>query len=291
MTNQVELRFTGRLAPESKITARTLSHSLGHLQRAVDKIVIYETRGSIRKYSSLAANQYQLSDLIVMPFEEGSIKIPLINDAADYISSRLRGILEEPYRQAADNRTNDLASLPNQVENAINRALQRDPERDNQRHIIDHDELAEREYIKAAVLSDVNNLLSPLRSSSTGEDETITIRVKDDERTGIYEFNKQISKNFNQIVRAKRLGPEVVYTGILEGLEKSNYNGFPYSGKFLSSETNLEMKVWVHTEAAALALNPHNLSHIQFSFWGSPIMVYGSFDAMRGDIVFLDFVR
>lgn len=288
MPNNIELRFTGNLAPDNRITARTLSHSLGHLQRAIDKIVIYETRGGIRKYSSLGNNQYELADLIVLPFEPGSIRIPLLNEASDFIATRLRGILEEPYRQAADDAGRDGRALYQQVDLARERARNQRVQH-TQEELINNPVMQEREYIKAAVLADVNNLLNIVRSKSSTEEETVSLTVRDQERTGVYTFDKSISKSFNQIVRSRSLGPEVVYNGILDGLETTRNPGFPYSGKFIPEGSNQEMKIWIHSEAAAHALNEYNLTRASFRFWGSPIMVYGAFDPVRGDIVFLDF--
>lgn len=289
MASQIILRFTGAFAPENRISARTLAHTLLYLQRSIDKVVIYEKYGSLRKYSQLPNDEYALADLIVLPFEQGSIKIPLLNNAIKNLGGRLRGFLEEPYQQAAAEISETDSSLLGQVAAAYNRSQKRNPDKYNHQYLIDHPEVSENEYAQYAVVNDINHLLSPLRSSAITEAETISMHIKDKERSGSYEFDKNISTHFNRIIKSRKLGPEVVYLGKLAGLEKTRRGGFPYAGKFVSDDTGKEMRLWVSNETDALALNPYNLSSESFAFWGSPISQFGTFDPIRGDIVFLSF--
>jgi hypothetical protein len=75
----------------------------------------------------------------------------------------------------------------------------------------------------------------------------------------------------------------------LNGLSEVKIGKFPYKGIFVSEETKQEMTLWIPNEPLAHALNPFNISDTVFSFWASPIMVYGQFDEYRGDLVFLSF--
>lgn len=42
MNRELILRIDGTLVPDNKISLQTISHTLPHLQRAIDKIVLYE---------------------------------------------------------------------------------------------------------------------------------------------------------------------------------------------------------------------------------------------------------
>ncbi len=289
MAENIELHFTGRLAPNHKITARTLAHSLSHLQRAIDKAVIFERRGSLKKYSQLSANEYELADLIVLPFQEGSIRVPLIGQLLNDVASRVRGVLDEPYRLAAAELDLESERLSNQIEPAINRASMDQPKPTHQNLLDDHFQL-ERDYFEAALLSDLNNLIAPLRSAVTSDDDSITLRLADNQRSREYRFDKEISKRFSKITREKRLGPETIYEGVLQGLEESAIGPFPYSGKFFSFASKSEHKLSVFIEEDAHQLNEFNLTKTAFSFIGAPLAVYGAFDSFRGDIVFLKFL-
>ena len=290
MSNQIILKFSGSLAPNDQITARTLSHSLQSLQRAVDKIVIYETRQSLRKFDSLSSRQYHIADFIVNQFEPGCIQIPLLNETAEYIASRFRGILNEPYDLAASQQNQLFVPIANQLPAAYNRAINANADRNTQQNLIQNPHV-EREYSNVAILKEINQLISPMRSSKTDEDDLISLRIADENVTKDYVFSKSISRRFNSIVTSQKLGPETVYEGNLKGLEASNSVEFPYTGKFISSLTDCEMKLLISTEAAALALSPFNLTSENLRFWGAPMTTYGAFDEVRGNIVFLEFLR
>jgi hypothetical protein len=289
MAEQIELHFTGRLAPMHQITARTLAHSLSFLQRAVDKAVIYERRGSVKKYSQLNSREYEFADLIVLPFEEGSIRVPLVGQFLAGITSKIRGILDEPYQLAAADLDIESERLINQMPAAINRA-NIDGQRQTHKELLDDNVQLERDYFEAALLSDINNLISPLRSAITRPEDTISLRLADRETARDYMFDKEISTRFSKITRQKRLGPDTLYEGILLGLEESSIGPFPYSGKFYSVASEREHKLLVFTADDAHALNNFNLTNAALQFIGAPLAVYGAFDSVRGDIVFLKFL-
>jgi hypothetical protein len=181
--------------------------------------------------------------------------------------------------------------LRTQVPAAINRASNKDPLIFNQQYLIDHPEITDTDYAQYAVLNDINHLLSPLRSNAITDTDTISMHIRDQDHSRSYEFNKDISTRFGKIIGTRSLGVEVIFTGKLIGLEAAKRGGFPYSGKLISEITGKEMKLWIPTEADALTLNQHNLSSEPFSFWGAPISQYGTYDAIRGDIVFLRFAQ
>lgn len=289
MSNQIVLKFAGSLAPNDQITARTLSHSLQSLQRAIDKVVIYETRHSLKKFDSLSSTQYREADFLVQQFEPGCIQIPLLNNASAYIASRLRGILREPYDLAASQQERLFSQITSQLPAAYNRAIHANPDLNTQENLIENPDV-EREYSNVAILKDLNQLISPIRSSRSDPEDSISLKISDRDLTSDYVFNKITAQRFNSIITSKKLGPETVYRGLLTGLEKTKFKDFPFAGKFVSLTTNYEMKLLIHTEEAAHALSRFNLSSNELLFWGAPLTTYGSFDEVRGDIVFIEFL-
>lgn len=289
MTQRFDLTFTGKLAPDNKISARTLAHSLQHVQRAIDKLVIYEQRGAVRKYATLANTEYAAADLIVQQFEQGSIRIPLLNDAYEWLGEKLSGILHDPYEEAASEQALLLTSLDAQVPSAVNRAFHKKAKGNTQSDLIEDEKQREHEYYISATLQEINQLVSPLRSSTMTDNETITFSMGSAKQRRDYRFDRRIAKRFHQVVSAKQFGPETLYTGTLNGLNEVRVGKFPYKGQFKSEVTNQEMALWIPTEESAQELNKFNISDTVFSFWASPITTYGVFDEYRGDLVFLAF--
>lgn len=290
MNRELILRIDGTLAPDNKISLRTISHTLPHLQRAIDKIVLYEKYGDLKKRSALPSTLYESADLFLDPFEQGSVKIPLIGNLLDGVSSRLNQFLREPYERAAQDLEYEYGSLAGQLEN-----VRGNIQRDNIENITQEDLIAgadrlERSYAQAAVLKDLNTMLSPLRAKSSIED-TIELINNSPGNTANYSFSHETAKSFGKIVTQKRLAKPVKYVGILEGLKRTGGNTFPCVGTFISSLTGQEMNLLFTSESDAIILNKFNLSKVQFSIWACPLAVYESFDQLRGDVVFASFIE
>lgn len=290
MNREIILRIDGTLAPENKISLRTISHTLPHLQRAIDKIVLYEKFGEIKKHSALPASLYESADLFLDPFEEGSIKIPLIGDLLDGVGARLNLFLREPYEKAAQELDEGQRPLIDQLENIKGNIQRENIDVISQEDLIAGADRLERSYAQAAVLKDLNNLLAPLRAKSSSDD-TIEIINNSPGNTANFSFTHRSAKSFGKIVTQKRLAKPVRYNGILEGLKRTRSKTFPCVGNFISNLTGQEMNLLFASEGDAIILNNFNLSKIKIAIWACPLAIYESFDQIRGDIVFASFIE
>jgi len=290
MNRELILRINGTLVPENKISLRTISHTLPHLQRAIDKIVLYEKYGEIKKHSALPSTLYGSADLFLDPFEEGSLKIPLVGELLEGVSARLNQFLKEPYEKAAQDLEVDHRPLLDQLENVRGNIERENVEIITQEDLIAGADKLERSYAQAAVLKDLNNLLAPLRAKSSSDD-TIEIINNSSGNTANYSFTHRSAKSFGKIVSQKRLAKPVKYQGILEGLKRTGNKVFPCVGSFISNQTGEEMNLLFASESDAIVLNKFNLSKIKFTIWACPLAIYESFDQIRGDIVFASFIE
>lgn len=289
MERELILRINGTLAPENKISLRTISHTLPHLQRAIDKIVLYEKYGEIKKHSVLPHSLYGNADLFLDPFEKGSIKIPLIGDLLEGVGSRLNQFLREPYEKAAQELELNHRPLIEQLEIVRNNIQLDNVDLITQEDLILNSHVFENSYAQTAVLKDLNNLLSPLRAKSSSED-TIEIINNSVGNTASYPFTHRTAKSFGKIISQKRLAKPVQYRGVLEGLKRTENKVFPYVGNFISEQTDEEMSLLFVDPSDAIVMNKFNLSKVKFSIWACPLAVFESFDQKRGDIVFASFV-
>ena len=290
MDRELVLRINGTLAPDNKVSVRTVSHTLPHLQRAIDKIVIYEKFGDLKKRSALPSDLYESADLFLDAFEQGSVKIPLIGNLLHGVGERLNQFLREPYERAARDLEYEYGSLSGHLEK-----IRGNIKRDNFENVTQEDLIAggdrlERTYAQAAVLKDLNAMLSPLRAKSSAGD-TIELINNTPGNTANYLFSHNTAKSFGKIVTQKRLADPVKYVGILEGLKRTGGTTFPCVGTFISSITGEEMNLLFTDNADAIVLNSFNLSKVQFSMWACPLAVYESFDQVRGDVVFASFIE
>lgn len=291
MSQKIVIILKGSLAPNNKVTARTLHHTLAPLQRAIDKTVLYQSNGSLRKYSTLPAEWYPRADFIVEPFEEGSIKVPLLNEAFEGIVETINHFIKAPYEEASLDQKIPPSNLLDQVDNMRSNIQYDNVERITHQDLIHDKKARERSYAQVSILGEFNTMISPLRSKSRADDDRIILQAEYNNFTLPYEFDALRSYNFGKLTTQKTLGRPTIYIGKLQGLVSSNNPKFPHVGDFCSDETGKVMKLHVPEGIRVRKLNSHNLDDQSFAIWAAPISVYGAFDEVRGDIVFLSFVE
>lgn len=283
----IALHFDGDFVRGESVTVRTLAHALLSIQRMVDKALIFEKRGVLKKHDALPNSLYSEADMVVGKFEKGCVKVPLLGLKNESVVSMLKGVFHDPYHQSISNLEIERHPLVRGYQGALNRAYY--GSRFATHHeIIDNFEERALRYFSEAVFRDFDNLISPLRSRSISVDGRISLELFD--RMGVveYDFDKSSSLRFHKIISAKQFGPLVEYEGRLTAFGESKRSDFPYVGKFYSFASKQEHKILVGLDEHADALRPYNAKKgKKLSFIGSPVEAWGAFDDKKGDIVLL----
>lgn len=288
MSPQLIIKFDGYMSEGNRISIRTLAHTLPFLQRAVDKVVIYERQGVVGKGATLHQAHYSYADLYLEQVEAGSVILPLMGSLLSGVTTRFNAFMDEPYREAENILANKFSGFDDRVD--MTRSLINSGALVPISHseLIAQQDFVARDYAQAAFLNDINSMLSPLRSSLCSGD-TITITNPDPNNSATYYFDQSRSKAFAKVVREQRLAQPVKYRGRLDGLVNRGGSGFPFVGKFMCHTTGKERKLLVASEADAFQLNKHNLGSSEILIVACPLAVYGAFDPLAGDLVFIGF--
>lgn len=291
MNNELTLIFDGQLIKNNMISVRTISHTLPHLQRAIDKLVMYEHYGDVMKSSALSHVYYDEADLYFGSFEKGSIKIPFLSDLLESVPKNLNSFLVSPYEKAASKLESKLTKIPDQIENAKTNIYHHNVDEITHEQLIQDKSGSDRKHAEVAVLKDISNMLAPLRSARAFDD-TITLRNNVSGKTREFLFDQEKSKNFSKIITNQNLAKPVIYTGKLNGLEKNgNSKMFPYAGTFNSAANEQDLRLLINSDLDMNLLKKHNLSHQTIAIWASPITTYRAFDHHRGDIAFVSLLK
>lgn len=288
MERRLTIKFEGVLAPNDQVSVRTLTRTLAPMQRAIDCIVFYEEFGVVRKFSTLPHTLYGQADFYLGIPEANCVILPLLKEAGRQITGRIRTYLEAPYARAAQD-VIPPAGIEQEVANAINNVYYQNIEPVTHADLIEGKEQREREYIEAKVIEQINQALSPVRSSKVGPDDYIAIQTFDDVGTTTFHFDRARAKRFSSIANQRHLGPIALYEGTLHGLTENNNQVFPFVGEFKSNanKNNHSQSLLIPHEALALKLSPLNLTKQTITFWAAPLARYGAFDELRGDIVLI----
>jgi hypothetical protein len=282
----IALHFDGSFVHGKTVTVRTLAHSLSALQRMIDKAVLYEKKGAIKKYDALPAVWYDIADLTVQPFEDGCVKIPLVGLTGTQVICTLKDLLQKPFEVAVSHDPIDHTAVTDGIANAINRAVYGIGLTTHEQLIADAP-AREKRYFAEAIFREFDTLISPLRSSSITDEDFLSLELRDEFGSKEYEFDKRTSTRFHRVVSSKQLGPTVAYSGRLIVFGENKSKDFPYFGKFYSFASKQEHKLLVTNDDDAGKLRSYNVSGVDLHFRGAPVTAWGAFDERRGDIVFL----
>lgn len=286
LSNQITLTFDGTLAPNHTVSLRTLAYTLPHIQRSIDKIVYFERKGEVRKFTSLPKELYGLADIYMSELEEGSLRIPFLSDLVAKVPELLNSFLAEPYEKSSREVISHSKILQSDLEACKGLVFHDNVEKLTQEDLIAVEGGRKLAYARTAVLRDLNQALGLVRTTPGA---LLKLGVDSPKGYGEYIFDEMRASRFSKVVATKRLDKPAVYIGQITGLEQQGTTStFKYAAKFWSRVTNQENKLMIHELEDALKLHAHNLSNKDVAIWAAPISVHETFDPVRGDLVFID---
>lgn len=286
MQNQITLTFDGVLAPNHSVSLRTLAYTLPHIQRSIDKIVYFERKGEVRKFTSLPKELQGYADIYVNELEEGSLRIPFVSDLAAKIPELYNSFLAESYERSAKEVVSHSKILQSDLEACKGLVLHDNAEPITQDDLIAVEGGRKLAYARTAVLKDINQALAIVRTTPGA---LLKLDVDSQKGYGSYLFDPMRAARFSKVVATKRLENPAVYIGQITGLEQQGAtSAFKYAAKFWSRVTGQENKLMIQDYDDALKLHAHNLSNKDVAIWAAPISVHETFDPVRGDLVFID---
>jgi len=268
---------------------RTLSYTIPHFQRAIDKTVYFSQIGEIRKFTALPADLHGVADLYIDHLETGSLRIPFLSNLLSGVPQLYADFMSQPYEQSAFETVIPSNALAADLENRKTNVQLDNVESLTQEELIAAEGDRKRAYAQTAVLKDMSQALSVVRATPGA---LLSVGVNSDQGFNNFEFDQQRAARFGRIVGTQRLAEPAMYVGRITGLERQKASGrFQFAAKFLSRVTGQENKLLVDDYNDALRIHPHNLSNQDIVIWASPISLLDSFDPVRGDIVFVDFAN
>nr|WP_064496024.1 hypothetical protein [Pseudomonas chengduensis] len=289
LKNQIILTFDGTLSQKHTVSLRTISYTVPHIQRAIDKSVYFLNFEELRKFSTLPPGLHADADLYVYAIGKGSIKFPFLSDLGKGVPELINAFLKQPYEQAANEVIIPGSIIQTDLETNKVHATMGNLEHVTHEQLLAKEAEHKRNFAQAAVMKDMSLALGVVRSTPGA---ILSLNVDSQAGAESYEFNQLNASRFAKLATTKRLEDAVVYTGRVTGLEKQRGNGrFKYSAKFLSRATNTESKILISDYDDAMKLHPYNLANNDAVIWGAPVSTYNSFDPVRGDFVFVDIFK
>jgi len=280
----IQLHYDGDIVTDHRVSMRTLGKRLQHLQNAVDRAYLDIKFGGVWKYARMTAAGYDETEFLVQEPKEGGYLLKFLSDnpftkeVIDRVSTALRPAIDAAMNEGEK----EAKILREQVENRKNQITNNIIEPHNFKQLIEFpDKKVIRQYGDRSIVKEIDQILAILRSKSAGE-STLGLTFKG-ERTKTFDFDREISYRFHQVVSERIIGEPVIYISKLRSLDNVNMNG-----KIINLENDKTATLHLQSAEDLEKVHPFLITNKEMVFIGCPLIEYGSFDPQAGDIHFID---
>jgi len=281
----LEIHFHGDITKNHQVSLRTLGKTLKHAQSAIDRAYINDKRGGLIKNATMRAQDYGDAEFLVQPPEPGGY---IIKFFAQTLSGRrcldkISHVVNRIYMGSQGESASHNDSIKKQAElrlatlqaGAIEPAYYAD--------VKDcPDPLVRREYAERSIAKEIDQLLSLLRSKSSGESQIELTLMTDNSYNFMFDSFK--SDRFHVEVSRKSVGQPIIYEGKIIEL-----NAKLLKGQFENRDSEKNCNLIFPTKEAFESAKDYLEANMDLpiKFIGSPVVEYESYDIEAGDIVFL----
>lgn len=142
-----------------------------------------------------------------------------------------------------------------------------------------------RQYEDRSIVKEIDQMISPIRVREQGDNNSIELQLNGSEST-VFNFNRDTSQKFHQIVSRKDLGNAVKYSLKVISLDSKNLKG-----KVFNTDSNKQANIHFDSKDDIFKLTDFLGKDIVIIVIAFPLIEYGAFDPKAGDIYFMDIVE
>lgn len=279
----VKIHFDGDIVTDHKISMRALGKTLKHLQNSMDRAYIELKFGQLWKHSRLKTEFYKDVELLVQNSYEGGYILDFLasNRITKNVINRVISAMNEAILESQEDGYAETLKI---IESAQRRKMQIENNlvepKDYTQLLEEPDNAVSRKYADRAIVREINEILSIIRSSESGE-SYFELTLSGD-RTSTFYFNREKAKRFHLTITQRQLGDPIIYQAIIKSMDRDQLKG-----KILNTENEKNANIIFVDEASFQEVIPYFEKKEIMKFYGSPFIEYGTFDPIAGDIYFL----
>ncbi|WHZ41840.1 hypothetical protein QNM34_06065 [Rahnella bonaserana] len=279
----VQIHFDGDIAQNHQVSLRTLGKTLTHLQSTFDRAYLELHHGNLWKYAKMHHSYYDAVELLVQEPREGGYILdfltsnPITRRVIDRVAEAVNSACEQMQQAGLQNAHNIKQSIDTKLAQIDAGVV---PIKSYDNLLQNPDGAITRKYADRAIVREVDQILSIIRSSHSG-DSTFELELNGTVSQK-FEFNKAKANTFHKIVTNKQIGDPVAYKANISVMDRHNLtarivnkvNGSIATLHFINEDMFQEV----------ISYFDHKT---ELSFLGAPYIEYGAFDPLSGDIYYL----
>lgn len=288
MKSKISIHFDGPIADKHAVQLRTFSKTLGHIQTAIDRAYLDIKYGNVWKYARLKDEDYQHTDFLMQQTREGGFIADLLgdNESADVVQ-RIHQAVMPAYEQAK-------AAVPPDQPKLIDLAEQRRLHFKNGAQIpIPYAELIDnpdpgqtRAYGDRSIVKEFDQIAAAIRARDN-DGSLVEIDIYAGKALPKLVFDSGMAERFHNVVSIRALGDPVKLKVKLRALDSGN--GGISKAKAYNILSRKDFNLHIHTDRGFTGLKKYlkKRNAPEFTIVGCPVLEYGAFDPLAGDMYFI----
>jgi hypothetical protein len=289
--NIIQFHYDGPISVDHRITLRTLGHTLFHIQSAVDRAAIDIKYGRVVKHARLKSQDYPLTDFIVGDPRDGGYILNLINSGPLKIVDRMNLAVSRAFAKASEDALTFTESLIKQAER---RAFAIEHEAQSpismEIHQVAVQQVAGSDvYADRAINREIDQVLSQIRTDRYAG-SIFELQFSGDVTSPVYKFDREKAERFHHVVAARVLGDPVALTVKFRALDAGSNQKNPV-GKAIHAESGKIFSIHFRCPEDFNSVVPYMRAgeRPEVSIIACPVLEYGVFDEVAGDMFFMGF--
>jgi hypothetical protein len=291
MKSKISIHFDGPIAAKHAVQLRTFSKTLGHIQTAIDRAYLDIKYGNVWKYARLKDEDYQHTDFLMQQTREGGFIADLLGDedTAD-VAKRVHQAVLPAYEQAKGVVVLDEPKL-------VDLAEQRRLHFKNGAQIpipyaqlIDNPDPGQtRAYGDRSIVKEFDQIAAAIRARDN-DGSLVEVDIYAGKALPKLIFDAATAEKFHKIVSIRALGDPVKLRVKLRALDAGN--GGNSKAKVYNVQSRKDFNLHIHTDRGFGSLRKYlkKRNPPEFTIVGCPVLEYGAFDPLAGDMYFIAIV-
>lgn len=288
MKSKISIRFAGPIAEKHAVQLRTFSKTLGHIQTAIDRAYLDIKYKNVWKYARLKDEDYKHTDFLMQQTREGSFIADLQgDDESSDIAQRVHEAVLPAYEQAK------IVAVVEQ-EKLVDLAEQRRLHFKNGAQVaIPYSQLINnpdpghtRAYGDRSIVKEFDQIAAAIRARDN-DGSVVEIDIHAGKALPKLVFDSNLAEKFHQVVSVRALGEPVKLRVKLRSLDSGS--GGISKAKVQNILSKKDFNLHIHTDRGFTGLKKYlkKRNPPEFTIVGCPVLEYGAFDPLAGDMYFI----
>jgi hypothetical protein len=285
MKNLISIHFDGPIAANHAVQLRTFSKSLGHMQTAIDRAYLDIKYGKIWKNARLKDEDYPHTDFLLQQTREGGFIADLLGDKdSGEVITRIHNAIAPAYEQA---QKAQIPGQPKLVEQAEERRLHF---KNGAQFAIPYAELVDnpdprqtRAYGDRSIVKEFDQMAAAIRAREN-DGSLVEIDLYAGKAYPKLIFDAITAEKFHSVVSTRTLGDPVQLRITLRALDSGDGGISKAVARNLHSKKIFNLHVHTDRGFGSLRKFLKKKEPPPFTIVACPVLEYGAFDPLAGDM-------